>query len=93
MEETAQLVPPRNPLGERPFALLRAGFSLAPPTPPSLFAPSGLRITWFPNFSPRTNCSLVNRERSHESSKDYGVWFPFSLFSLSISLNLSSCSE
>ncbi|MBI2602046.1 MAG: hypothetical protein HYW48_03230 [Deltaproteobacteria bacterium] len=39
MEETAQLVPPRNPLGERPFALLRAGFSLAPPKPPSPYLP------------------------------------------------------
>ncbi|MBI2602490.1 MAG: hypothetical protein HYW48_05480 [Deltaproteobacteria bacterium] len=38
MEETAQLVPPRNPLGERRFP--------RPPTPPlSLFAPSGLCVT------------------------------------------------
>ncbi|MBI2601448.1 MAG: hypothetical protein HYW48_00180 [Deltaproteobacteria bacterium] len=42
MEETAQLVPPRNPLGERPFALLRAGFSLAPPNPPLPICPKWL---------------------------------------------------
>ncbi|MBI2603367.1 MAG: hypothetical protein HYW48_09960 [Deltaproteobacteria bacterium] len=41
MEETAQLVPPRNP-GERPFALLRAGFSLAPPNPPLPICPKWL---------------------------------------------------
>ncbi|MBI2602440.1 MAG: hypothetical protein HYW48_05225 [Deltaproteobacteria bacterium] len=41
MEETAQLVPPRNP-GE-------ATLHSPPQTPLSLFAPSGLRITfaWF----------------------------------------------
>ncbi|MBI2601516.1 MAG: hypothetical protein HYW48_00520 [Deltaproteobacteria bacterium] len=37
MEETAQLVPPRNP-GE-------ATLPSPPQTPPSLFAPGGLRIT------------------------------------------------
>ncbi|MBI2602302.1 MAG: hypothetical protein HYW48_04530 [Deltaproteobacteria bacterium] len=42
MEETAQLVPPRNALGERPFALLRAGFSLAPPNPPLPICPKWL---------------------------------------------------
>ncbi|MBI2603715.1 MAG: hypothetical protein HYW48_11745 [Deltaproteobacteria bacterium] len=38
MEETAQLVPPRNPLGE-------ATLPSPPQTPLSLFAPSDLRIT------------------------------------------------
>ncbi|MBI2601856.1 MAG: hypothetical protein HYW48_02265 [Deltaproteobacteria bacterium] len=40
MEETAQLVPPRNP-GE-------ATLPSPPQTPLSLFAPSGLRITYVP---------------------------------------------
>ncbi|MBI2602488.1 MAG: hypothetical protein HYW48_05470 [Deltaproteobacteria bacterium] len=34
MEETAQLVPPRNPWVRRPFGFVRAGFSLPPNGPP-----------------------------------------------------------
>ncbi|MBI2603258.1 MAG: hypothetical protein HYW48_09400 [Deltaproteobacteria bacterium] len=58
MEETAQLVPPKNPLGE---ATLHS-----PPQPPlSLFAPSGLRIT----LAIRINNQVTVQETArHEST-------------------------
>ncbi|MBI2601812.1 MAG: hypothetical protein HYW48_02045 [Deltaproteobacteria bacterium] len=68
MEETPQLVPPRNPLGERPFALLRAGFSLAPPTPPLPICPKWL-THYEPIKSPLANGGVFGYKASKQPAK------------------------
>ncbi|MBI2601988.1 MAG: hypothetical protein HYW48_02940 [Deltaproteobacteria bacterium] len=71
MEETAQLVPPRNPLGE-------ATLPSPPQTPLSLFAPSGLRITWL-SLSARSLVELARKrrlmyEQTSECSRRKGIF-------------------